>query len=181
MNGYRSSSSWMIVLIDGFLILGGILMGTYLRFWGNIWEILEIENIGLKIMLILFVVQMAFYYFDLYDAKIFRAGKEMGVLLLGSLGVSSLFLGFLYYLVPLFEIGRGIFIISLPLIYLFTFSWRLFYAWVSKARMFREKILIIGTGELAKKIKKEILENGNGSFEIVGFIDESREKLGKGI
>ena len=49
-------------------------------------------------------------------------------------------------------------------------------AWASK-----EKILIIGTGELAKKVKSEILDNGYEGFEIVGFIDENRDKIGRRI
>ncbi len=36
--------------------------------------------------------------------------------------------------------------------------------------------MIIGTGELAKKIREEITENGYDGFEIVGFIDENQRK-----
>jgi hypothetical protein len=39
--------------------------------------------------------------------------------------------------------------------------------------------LIIGTGDLAQKIQKEILQNGQETFEIVGFIGERSESVGK--
>jgi len=52
---------------------------------------------------------------------------------------------------------------------------------VTKKVVFKERILIIGTGELAKSIQKEILENGQDSFEIVGFVDERRERVGESI
>jgi hypothetical protein len=39
----------------------------------------------------------------------------------------------------------------------------------------------VGTGDLAKKIGKEIFENGYSSYEIVGFIDENPNKIGKRI
>jgi FlaA1/EpsC-like NDP-sugar epimerase len=55
------------------------------------------------------------------------------------------------------------------------------YGLISKARTFKERILIIGTGEMAKKIKEELLENGHDGFEIVGFVDESRDKIGQRV
>jgi len=63
----------------------------------------------------------------------------------------------------------------------FTYLWRVFYSYVLKSWGPKEKILIIGTGELAKKIKSEILDNGYEGFEIVGFIDENRDKIGRRV
>jgi len=183
INGYRFSSPMglIIVIIDSLLILLGVLMGVYIRIWGSLTLFLEGKYPTLKMMLPLLVIQMTFYYFDLYDLKTFREKKTMFFLLLGSLGISSIVLALVYYFLPILSIGRGILAISLSLIFLFTFFWRFIYSWLSKSRTFKEKILIIGTGELAKRIKKEILDNGNESFEIIGFIDETREKVGKGI
>ncbi len=71
--------------------------------------------------------------------------------------------------------------ISLDLILIFTFLWRIIYSYILKGWPTKERILIIGTGDLAKKIKSEILENGYDGFEIVGFIDENRDKIGRAI
>ena len=65
--------------------------------------------------------------------------------------------------------------------FLFTFLWRLFYSTILKALVNKEKVLIVGTGDLAKKIRGEILENGYDGFEIVGFIDETRDKIGSRV
>jgi FlaA1/EpsC-like NDP-sugar epimerase len=132
-------------------------------------------------MLIVVVNQVVFYYFDLYDSKTFRERKKMAILLLGSLGASSIFLAVIYYLIPFLTLGRGIFAISLFFILIFTFSWRVIYSYALKAWVSKEKILIIGTGELAKKVKSEILDNGYEGFEIVGFIDENRDKIGNRV
>jgi FlaA1/EpsC-like NDP-sugar epimerase len=87
----------------------------------------------------------------------------------------------MYYVLPVLTIGRGIFAISLFVILLFSFLWRLLYALMFKALANKERILIVGTGELAKKIRGEILENGYDGFEIVGFIDENRDKIGSRV
>jgi FlaA1/EpsC-like NDP-sugar epimerase len=64
---------------------------------------------------------------------------------------------------------------------IFSYSWRVLYSFALKSWGSKEKILIIGTGELAKKIKSEILDNGYEGFEIVGFIDENRDKIGRRV
>jgi len=127
------------------------------------------------------VIQVSFYYFDLYDPKIIRDRKKMVILLLGSLGASSILLAVFYYMIPLLIVGRGIFAISLFSIFIFAFSWRVVYSYFLKTWASKEKLLIIGTGELARKIKTEILENGSEGFEIVGFIDEDRDKIGRSL
>jgi len=105
----------------------------------------------------------------------------MGVLLLGALAVSSVLLAVIYYMMPFLTVGRGIYAISLFLILILTFSWRVIYSHALKALSSKERILIIGTGELAKKIKSEILDNGYEGFEIVGFIDENRDNVGRKV
>jgi len=180
MNGFRhwNLASLIFCFIDGLFIQAGVWGGVYLRFWGSANSVLTDDYLVFKIMLILVVIQTSLYFFDLYELKTFRGEKRLLILLLQSLGVSTIFLSLIYYLVPVLTMGRGIFAISLFLILLFTFFWRLLYAWVLRSKMLKERILIVGTGELAKKITSEILENGQGSFEIIGFIEESRERVG---
>lgn len=134
-----------------------------------------------KIILIVFVMQTVMYYFDLYEFRNFRQRLKMGSLMLEALGVSSIILAVIYYLVPFLAIGRGFFTISLFMIFMMNFAWRLTYPRIVNKSIFKEKVLIIGTGEMAQKIQKEILQNGNESIEIVGFIDEGSDRLAKGI
>jgi len=103
----------------------------------------------------------------------------MGILLAGALTSSFIVLTIIYYVIPSLTIGRGILGISLSLILILTFLWRVAYSYALRTWASKEKILIIGTGELAKQIKGEILDNGYDGFEIVGFIDEDRDKIGK--
>ncbi len=66
-------------------------------------------------------------------------------------------------------------------IFALTFIWRVFYPWVIDRNLFKERVLIIGTGETAYRISKEIGENGQDAFEIVGFVDEDSERIGEKI
>lgn len=180
-NGFRSSPGWLFGFVDSLLILAGIFLGIFVRFRGYTNFIYNEDYLAFKMMAIVFVIQISFYYFELYDPKIFKEKKKMGILLLGSLLVSFIFLSVIYYLAPSLIIGRGVLAFSLILILIFTFLWRIIYSYILKGWPIKERILIIGTGDLAKKIKSEILENGYDGFEIVGFIDENREKIGRAI
>jgi len=181
INGSRSSTGWLFGLMDSSLILTGILLGIYFRFLGDYRFVYYEGYLVPKLMLIVLVIQVGFYYFDLYDSKIFKEKKKMAILLLGALAVSSIILAVIYYMIPFVTVGRGIFTISLFFILVFAFSWRVIYSYALKSWASKEKILIIGTGELAKKVKSEILDNGYEGFEIVGFIDENRDKIGRRV
>ncbi len=181
MKRYRSSPGLLFGLIDGLLIVIGVFGGISLRFRRDLSSILLSDHLVFRVMVVVLIIQIAFYYFDLYDLKIFRERKRMCILLLESLGVSAVLLAVIYYFIPVLYLGRGVFGIGLTLIFLVTLLWRLLYAAMHKALISKEKILIVGTGELAKNITGEILENGDDGFEIVGFIDENRDNIGNRV
>ncbi len=179
INRFRSSTAWPFALMDGLLILTGLFLGICFRFWTIMGSFLREDHSLLRMVVAVWVIQLGFYYFDLYPCKGAENKKRMGILLFGSLATSFIVLALLYYMVPSLTIGRGALAISFFWVFTLTFLWRLVYSHLRKAWTSKERILIIGTGELAKKIKGEILDNGYEGFEIVGFIDENRDKIGK--
>ena len=173
MNGYphRWSLRLILFLLDGFFILVGVLLGGILRFWGGEFNFFQSEYFFWKIIAVTVVVQIPFYYFELYDLKIFRTRVRMLILLMGSLGSSFLLLAIIYYLIPALAFGRGLLSISMMVIFLMAFFWRRTFALICRT-LIRERILIIGTGELSKRVVNEIYANGQDSFEIVGIVAE---------
>jgi len=171
----------IFAFVDGLLIFSSVLLGGILRLRGGEGIIYQADYLVWKIMLIVLVMQTVMYYFDLYEFRNFRQRMRMGILILETLGVSSIVLAVVYYFAPFLAIGRGFFTVSLFIIFLMTFTWRLLYSWMANKTIFKEKVLIIGTGDLAQKIQKEILQNHQEEIEIVGFIDERSEKVGENI
>jgi len=180
MNGNRYRVlNVLFALVDSLLVFGACLIAAYMGFSGRNINPLGTDYPVLKIMLIVCVIQLAFYYFDLYDPNTCRERKRMLILISEAIVASTVVLGVVYYLVPFLDIGRKGIAGSLVLTLVFAFLWRLtFIAW-SKTKAMKERVLIIGTGSLAMKIKKEISENNYDGFEIVGFIDENRENIGE--
>lgn len=165
--------------LESIFIGGMVILGAYLRFLGEPASFYHYEFLVLKALLIVACVQLSLYYFDLYDLKAFRSNIELGIRLLQSLGVSSILLAFLYYLLPPLIIGRGIFFISLGFIGVVIVSWRIIYNHILKTRQLDQRIMIIGSGPLAKNVAKEIVERMDTGFKVIGFIADNPETVGE--
>jgi sugar transferase (PEP-CTERM system associated) len=165
--------------LESAFITGMVILGAYLRFLGDPISFYAYEYLILKALLIVACVQLSLYYFDLYDLKIFRSNKELGIRLLQSLGVSSILLAVLYYLFPPLIIGRGIFLISLGFMGAVIVSWRIIYNHILRTKQLDQKIMIVGSGPMAKNIAKEIVERVDTGFKIIGFITENPERVGE--
>lgn len=160
-------------------IMGMVLFGAYLRFLGDPISFSYYEYLFLKALLIVAIVQLSLYYFDLYDLKIFRSNFELSIRLLQSLGVSSIILAVLYYLFPFLIVGRGIFLISLGFMGAVIVSWRVIYNHILRTRQLDQRIMIVGSGQLAKSIAQEIIDKADTGFKVVGFITDNPERVGK--
>lgn len=159
--------------------MGMVILGAYLRFFGDLISFSHYEYLMQKALLITASVQLSLYYFDLYDLKIFRRNFELAIRLLQSLGVSSILLAILYYLFPFLIIGRGIFLISLSFMGAIIVFWRMIYNHILKTRKLDQRVMIIGCGQLAKSIAKEIVERADTGFKVVGFITDNPERVGE--
>ncbi len=170
-NPHRLPMKVILAFVDCILIIVGVFVGEVLRFGEQYRYVVMREYTVWKIIAFVLVIQIGFYYFDLYELIYLRKGKKITRLLLESLGISFLLLAIVYYSVPRLAMGRGILGLSLMVIFALAFSWRLIFARLSK-NIIKERILIVGTGELSKKIVGDIYENGRDIFEIIGFVEE---------
>ena len=170
-NGFphRLSRPLILALVDCVFIVGGVFMGGVFRFWDEIDFITWTDYSAWKVIVFILVIQISFYYFDLYQPGILRSGMRTAVRLMEAVGISFSLLAVIYYSIPSVSLGRGILIISLIYILFFSFLWRFAYARTGRS-FIRERILIIGNGELAARIAKEIYEHGQDACEIIGFV-----------
>lgn len=134
-----------------------------------------------KIMLIVVVVETTAYYLDLMDLKLLRQRIRMSMQLLKALGVYTFILVFIYYMFPIISIGHRALFINLGLIFWVMFLWRILYPWIASNALFKERVLVVGTGDLARKIYKDIIDNGLDAYEVVGFVDENGKRVGEKI
>ena len=96
------------------------------------------------------------YYNNLYNFKVIEGVTELSTRLLQALGFASIILALIYFFFPGAVIGQGVSGVSIALIIIFIASWRLCYSFVLERGLFNQKIIILGSGELANNIKTEI-------------------------
>jgi len=128
--------------------------------------------IMLKALLIAVTCQTFIYYNDLYDMRISNSYAELGIRLMQALGFSSFFLAGVYYLIPQVIIGEGIFAITVGLTLLLIVLWRFGYTILLNRGVFNEKIVLLGSGQLACDIMKEIREKKDCGYTIYLTVTE---------
>jgi len=178
---HRSTMNFIFAFVDGLLVLAAILLAgiTHPSVMDSMFRT-DFYPVG-KIMLVVVVVEITLFYLDLIDLKFIRSRIQMSLQLCKALGVYSVVLVVIYFMFPAIAIGHRALFVSLGLIFLMTFFWRLLYPWIASNGLFKERVLIVGTGNLARQIYKEMGEHGLDAYEIVGFVDENGKRIGEKI
>jgi len=178
---HRSTMTYIFAFVDSVLVLAAVLLAAKIYPMGRYDLFLASSYPVGKIMLVVVVVEMTHFYLDLIDLKFIRGRIQMSLQLCKALGVYALILVVIYFMFPVIAMSHKTLFTSLGLIFLMTFSWRLLYPWIASKGLFKERVLIVGTGDLARKIYKEMEEHGQGAYEIVGFVDENGKRIGEKI
>jgi sugar transferase (PEP-CTERM system associated) len=170
-----------IVLIAGetVLLLGAVILGIYVRLGAEAWWLLQFEGGWPKALLIVAVCQITLHYSDLYDLRGVSGVRDLTVRLTSALGTTSLILAVLYYLVPDWIIGRGVFVISVVFMIGFVVVWRMAFAWLTRRVSPRERLLLVGTNAPAVELARELFARRQElGVDIVGFVDPDPARIG---
>ena len=168
-----------LVVVEACLIVGAVVLGIWIRLREDTWIVFEIEDGYLKTAFIAGVCLLCLYYADLYNLRRVTDRRELFVRLMQGLGAASIALALLYFWFPSLMIGRGVFLVTSVLIIVVMTAWRGLFVWFGSQLKPRERLLLVGTGNAAVKLAREIHERRHElGVEIVGFVDPDPEKVG---
>lgn len=183
MDGTRFSPRiiWLI-LADAAIIYGGVILAMYLRlgFSGSEYQLNE-RNGWLKIVLASFVCLLILYFYDLYDYMVMTNRRELMLRLVQALGIAWALLALMFYVAPPLLIGRGVSVISVPLVLVLLLGWRIFIHILTGHPDIGEKILVVGTGKTAMDTAEAVWQRRDAGYRIVGFVSENGAKPGQPI
>jgi sugar transferase (PEP-CTERM system associated) len=169
----------VLILGETCLLLGAVVLGIYVRLGSEAWWLLEFEGGWPKALLIVAVCQVTLHYSDLYDLRGVTGVRDLTVRLTSALGTTSLILAVLYYLVPDWIIGRGVFVISVAFMITFVVAWRAAFAWLTRRVSPRERLLLVGTSAAAVDLARELFARRQElGVDIVGFVDPDPSRIG---
>ncbi len=161
---------------------GAIIGAVYLRVGVAAAPYELIERHGyLKAGLATIFCLTAFYLFDLYDFLVMHDRQELVLRLVQALGLAWIALALSFYAYPQLMLGRGVSLIALPLALALMVGWRFCIHWFLGHPDFGERILIVGSGNLAVEVARQVLDRPDAGYRIVGFVGTDSELLGKSL
>ena len=172
---------WLL-LGEAILVYGSIIGAVYLRVGadGAQFELVT-KNGYWKAGAATVFCLASFYLLDLYDFVVMGDRRELMLRLVQALGLAWIALALCFYLYPAMMLGRSIALIALPLALGLMVTWRLSALWFFGHPQIGERILIIGSGDLAVEVAREVLNRPDAGYRIVGFVGTDSELLGKSL
>ena len=174
-NRYVSTRSLTVFGGELLLIFGSVALAAAVQHNAvlddNLW----------KIALVTVVCQLCLYYNDFYDLTLVHSNRELIVRLLQAAGAASIVLAALYFILPALMIGNGIFVSALGVFLLAILGWRLAFNYISGSMKLQERVLFVGTGETARRVARQILDQHEFAYRIIGFIDDDASRVGERI
>jgi len=172
----------LLLLAEAAVVFGAIVGAVYLRLGVEDAQIeLVLKQGFLKAAFATVFCLAAFDLFDLYDFIVMHDRRELVLRLIQALGLAWIALAFALYAFPRLMLGRGIFLIALPLALALMVSWRVSIHWLLGHPDFGERILIVGSGSLAVEVAREMLDRPDAGYRIAGFVGTDAQLLGKSL
>jgi sugar transferase (PEP-CTERM system associated) len=175
-NQYVSPKILLLMFVEGLLLVAALVCAVKLRFWNDPAEFsayVAFPDFAVQSAIVVVVCLACFYYNDLYDP---RGGSpvENALRVEQSLGAASLLLASLYFLLPQLLLSRGVFISGMILATAFVLLSRklLDKVWLLTAPL--QRVVILGTGEVALELAKELTSRKDLSLQLEGFVTGGR-------
>ena len=174
-NRYVSTRSLTVFAGELLLIFGSVALAAAFQHTPDL-----VSNLW-KIALVTLVCQLCLYYNDFYDLTLVHSHRELVVRLLQAAGAASIVLAALYFMAPGLIIGNGIFVSSLFVFLVAILGWRVAVNQIAGRLKLEERVLFVGTGETARKVARQILDQHDFAYRVVGFIDDDSNRIGERI
>jgi sugar transferase (PEP-CTERM system associated) len=172
----------LLILAEAALVYGSIIGAVYLRVGTEDAWFELVDKYGFwKAGVATFFCLAGFYLFDLYDFIVMHDRRELVLRLVQALGLAWIALALCFWFYPGLMLGRSISLIALPLALGLMVAWRVSIHWFLGHPDFGERILIVGSGDSAVEIAREVLSRPDAGYRIAGFVGTDSEQVGKSL
>jgi sugar transferase (PEP-CTERM system associated) len=169
-NRFFSLRSAACFLIEGGIIILSV-MASYILIQGRPGTpFLPMDYLLARAFVIAIICQTCMYLLDLYNFRLSQTWGEMFFALAIAIGFVCVGIGLLSYAIPKFGVGGKMYYLSVLIASVCLLTWRLMFELYITQIAPREKILIVGTGEVARTVGMEVNKRNRLGFRLVGFI-----------
>ncbi len=152
---------------DVMIAAAGVFAGHSLRFGqlpGDVTAGASVEQLPLFVFAVIF----SSFLLELYDLTRTAAVTELALRTALVLPVAFVLLSVLYYVLPTLKIGRGFLLLSLALFGALQFLWHRLLLAVTNSPGLARRVLVLGTGLVAKKIGR-LIRSRNHQHVLHGY------------
>lgn len=181
MMSKKSSRTLCLLLFESTITSLCVVAAIYIRFQSEASEVLLNQKGWLKLLFSIVIVQGSFYIFDLYDLRMIRQRVTLCIRIVQAVGLAAIVLAVFFYMLPQMMLGRGVYLISLLLLLTVMTCWRVFVMWLLGHPSLAERVLILGTEEIAVRLAREALEHREEGYKILGFVGEDPKLVGQSL
>jgi sugar transferase (PEP-CTERM system associated) len=172
----------LLIGAEFLLVFWAVAAAAYLRLgWAEAYNELNHDYGYLKAALAASFCLAAFYLYDLYDFVVMHDRRELVLRLVQALGLAWVALAFTFYAVPELMLGRGVSLIAMTLALFLMVGWRVAIHWLLGHPNVGERILIVGSGESAVEVAREVVGRRDAGYRVVGFVDNRPELVGQSL
>ncbi len=167
---------WAVLLIgESLLILAALAAAVALNDGG--WPGgATAPSLILKAILITCVCQVCLHYSDLYSPQDNASGREVTAKLLQALGIASLILALVYWLLPEVRMSTGLVVGSVLGLLVILMGWRramdAAMSWAHRAYPSGERLLVLGAGSRAQDLLRELRQWPQLGLHVLGVVAE---------
>jgi sugar transferase (PEP-CTERM system associated) len=165
-------------LVDSGIIVGSLLLALLIRFGAQAESITGYDGLYAKAAVLTFALLLCIYYNDLYIDRAPRSRRDLFLRVSQSFVAAGILLSLVYYVLPNVTLGRGIIFIHFFVCLLGLLLWRAIYYWAIQRDSLVEKVIVLGTGEAAKEIAREMLRQRHHGYKVLGFLSEDPAEIG---
>ena len=176
LNVYYPTRALVLLLCEALLVAGSFLLATVYIVGPDAYIALIYENGLLKIAGIAVLTLLLSYYFDLYEPQRISGRWEIYFRLFLLLSVLSFMLAGLVYFFPEIDIGHNVFVFGASILAFAFVIWRWVYEWILGLPVFRERVYVLGSGQMARKVIEMLRARRDAGMEVVE--GESQESGG---
>ncbi|MBI5118525.1 TIGR03013 family PEP-CTERM/XrtA system glycosyltransferase [Candidatus Poribacteria bacterium] len=163
-------------LVEGGIILLSVLASLFiLRLKGDM-SIISSEDAILRGIVVAFFCQSCMYLLDLYDLKHSHSWGEIFFSLIFSVGVVCIGIGLVSYVVPEFGVEGRMYYLTIILTAVFLLFWRIAFDYYLTQLAPKERILVLGTGDIARMVGQEIRKRERLGFKLAGYVSTDSNK-----
>ncbi len=173
-NAYFPTRMIALALSEGVLIVGALLMATFVVFRNDVDLVLTTEHGLIKIAFASLICMLCMYYYDLYNSSVLRNRAEELTRVAQGLGTACLLLGLFYYAYPGVQLGLVTFLTGVVLVGVTLAGTRQLFFTLNRSPRFAERAIILGGGSLAASVATEIEKRPDIGIRLVGYISEKQ-------